>query len=61
MLDNIRQLADKLNTEGNEYGLKNLVAFSNTLIQNIDQFDTSAIEKQLSILEKAFRNSFNFK
>ncbi|MBE0650396.1 MAG: tetratricopeptide repeat protein [Bacteroidales bacterium] len=61
MLDIIRQLADKLNSAGKKYSLSNLTVFCGLLIQSINQFDTNAIEKQLSILEKAFMNSFNFK
>ena len=61
MLGNIRQLADELKTAGSKYKQTNLVAFSETLNQNIAQFDTHAIDKQLGILEKAFLKSFDFK
>ncbi len=61
MLDNIRQLTNKLKAAGYKFGQTNLVAFLETLNQNIDQFDTHAIDKQLDILERAFIKSFDFK
>lgn len=59
MLGNISKLADELNDVGKRYEMANLVAFSETLIQNVDQFDTHGIDKQLDILAKAFRKSFD--
>lgn len=61
MLGNIGKLASKLKETGTKLALANLVAFSETLNQNISQFDTNAIDKQLDILAKAFRKSFGFK
>ncbi len=60
MLDNIGQLAKSLKEEGTKYELNNLIVFATTLTQSLNQFDTPAIDKQLGILEKAFKRSFNF-
>lgn len=61
MLDNISELAKSLKEMGTKYELINMVAFSATLEQNISQFDTQVIDKQLNILGKAFNRSFHFK
>lgn len=60
MLGSIGKLVDALRDAGDKYGLANLIAFSETMHQNIDHFDTRAIDKRLDILAKAFQRNFGF-
>ncbi len=59
VLEIIEVLANDLLNIANTGNMKNLISFSKKLIENVKQFNIENIDKQLNILDKAFKVFFN--